>query len=227
MSKLYRLLILLTVFVFLTTYTTKNFENSSKSKIFLFKIKNIEIKNNQIIDEKEIIKRLKNLYEKNILFIKKDEVEKPIINMDFLDKIEVKKKYPSKILINIYETKPLAIIYKKDKKYLLDSKSKITNLNKKIDIRNLPIILGDGAELDFINFSKKLEDNNFPKEKIKNYFYFKNNRWDLQLISNQIIKFPEKERDKAIRQSIDLLKREDFKNYNIIDLRIKGKIIAN
>ena len=227
MSKLYRLLILLIVFVFLTTYTTKNFENSSKSKIFLFKIKNIEIKNNQIIDEKEIIKRLKNLYEKNILFIKKNEVEKPIINMDFLDKIEVKKKYPSKILINIYETKPLAIIYKKDKKYLLDSKSKITNLNKKIDISNLPIILGDGAELDFINFSKKLEDNNFPKEKIKNYFYFKNNRWDLQLISNQIIKFPEKERDKAIRQSIDLLKREDFKNYNIIDLRIKGKIIAN
>ena len=227
MSKLYRLFILLITFVFLTTYTSKNFENSNNKKNFLFKIKNIEIKNNLIIDEKKITKRLENLYEKNILFLKEDDIEKPIKNIDFLDKIEVKKKYPSTIVIKIYETKPLAIIFKKDKRYLLDSKSKVIDLNKKIKINNLPTVLGEGAELDFINFFKKLEDNNFPKEKIKNYFYFQNNRWDLQLFNNQTIKFPEKERSKAIRQSIELLKRQDFKNYNIIDLRIKGKIIVN
>ena len=30
----------------------------------------------------------------------------------------------------------------------------------------------------------------------------------------------------AIKKSIELLKREDFKNYNIIDLRVDGKIIV-
>ena len=30
----------------------------------------------------------------------------------------------------------------------------------------------------------------------------------------------------AIKKSIELLDREDFKNYNIIDLRVDGKIIV-
>jgi len=32
--------------------------------------------------------------------------------------------------------------------------------------------------------------------------------------------------DDAIQKSIELLEREDFKNYNIIDLRVDGKIIV-
>ena len=104
MSKLYRLLILLTFFVFLSTYTTRDFENLNNTKNFFFKIKNIEIQNNYIIDEKEIARRLEDLYGKNILFIKKNDIKNPIKKIDFLDKIEVKKKYPNTIVITIYET---------------------------------------------------------------------------------------------------------------------------
>ena len=32
--------------------------------------------------------------------------------------------------------------------------------------------------------------------------------------------------ESAIKKSVELLKREDFKDYNIIDLRIHGKIIV-
>ena len=32
--------------------------------------------------------------------------------------------------------------------------------------------------------------------------------------------------DEAIKKSIELLKRKDFENYKIIDLRIDGKIIV-
>ena len=64
------------------------------------------------------------------------------------------------------------------------------------------------------------------KKKVKNFYYFQIGRWDLQLINNQIIKFPPNKTTEAIQQSIELLSRKDFKNYNIIDLRIYGKVVV-
>ena len=42
----------------------------------------------------------------------------------------------------------------------------------------------------------------------------------------QIIKFPANKVPEAIQRSVELLARKDFKNYNIIDLRIHGKIVV-
>ena len=48
----------------------------------------------------------------------------------------------------------------------------------------------------------------------------------MQLVNNKTIKFPYNVKDDIIKQSIDLLDREDFQNYNIIDLRVEGKIVV-
>ena len=71
-----------------------------------------------------------------------------------------------------------------------------------------------------------MKKNNFPNKKIKNFYYFQIGRWDLQLLNNKIIKFPHNNTDGAIIKSIELLNHKNFKNYNIIDLRIDGKIIV-
>ena len=91
---------------------------------------------------------------------------------------------------------------------------------------DLPSIFGARAEQDFINFFNQLENNNFPKHKVKNFYYFQIGRWDLELLNNQIIKFPTSKISEAIQQSVELLARKDFGNYNIIDLRIHGKIVV-
>ena len=73
---------------------------------------------------------------------------------------------------------------------------------------------------------KILKENNFPTQKIKNYYYFQIGRWDVELNNNKLLKFPKEKIDSAVLQSINLLDREDFKNYNTIDFRIYGKIIV-
>ena len=45
-------------------------------------------------------------------------------------------------------------------------------------------------------------------------------------VGNKVIKLPYQNVDEAIIKSIKLLNREDFKKYNIIDLRVDGKIIV-
>ena len=113
-----------------------------------------------------------------------------------------------------------------EKKYLLDSSSNLISFREKLNSDDLPIVFGDEAENHFINFRKQLVKNNFPIKKVKNFYYFQIGRWDLQLINKKIIKLPHDKIDFAITKSIELLGREDFINYNIIDLRVDGKIIV-
>ena len=87
-------------------------------------------------------------------------------------------------------------------------------------------LFGEDAEHHFMNFFNQLKKNNFPNTKIRNYYFFQIGRWDIQLFDNKTIKFPYNNTDDAIKKSITLLDREDFENYNIIDLRVEGKIIV-
>ena len=226
MKKIYRIVLLLIALIFVSTFNPKESAIILKKKDSLFKIKNIEIQNNIKIKTQELQNKLKNLHKKNIFFIKKRDIEEPLKGIDFLNKIEVKKKYPDTIIINIFETKPVAIFFKNKTKYLLDDSSNLISFKKHNEFDELPSIFGDGAENNFVNFLQQLEKNNFPKNKIKNYYYFQIGRWDLQLLNNKIIKFPYKNIDEAIINSVELLNRKDFKNYNIIDLRVDGKIIV-
>ena len=129
-------------------------------------------------------------------------------------------------MVKIFETKPVAIVFKNKVKYLLDTSSNLVLFDDNKNFNKLPGVFGKEAENNFIYFFNRLKNNNFPNKKIKNFYYFQIGRWDLQLVNNKIIKFPDSNIDDAIKKSIKLLKREDFKNYNIIDLRVDGKIIV-
>ena len=226
MKKLYRIALLLIVFIFLSTYNTKNLDLISEKKPTFFEIQNIEIINNFLVEKNEIEAKLSTVYNKNIFLIKGSDIEGSLKEIDFLKKIEVKKKYPNTVIIKIFETRPVAILFKNKVKYLLDSSSNLISLEDDKKFNQLPSVFGKEAENNFIYFFNQLKNNNFPNKEIKNFYYFQIGRWDLQLANNKIIKFPENNIDDAIQKSIELLEREDFKNYNIIDLRVDGKIIV-
>ena len=226
MKKFYRIFLLLILLITLTTFTPSELNTFPKKKNFLFKIKNVEIIENQIINKQEIKEKLTDVYGKNIFFVKKNDLEKSLKSIEFLEKIEVKKKYPDTIIIQIYETKPLGIFFKKNQKYLLDSSSKLIDFNKYDFFDNLPSIFGDGAEKNFVIFFKQLQNNNFPIKRINKYYYFQIGRWDIRLVNDQIIKFPPNKMAEAIQKSVELINHQDFENQNIIDLRIHGKIVV-
>ena len=226
MKKLYSIIVLFVALILLTTYSPNEFNAFPKKKNLFFKIQNIEIINNHLIRKNEIVERLAHIYEKNILFIERNDVERPLKSIDFLEKIEVKKTYPNTITIKVYETKPIAILFKKNHKYLLDSSSNLITFSENMLIDDFPSVFGEGAEQDFINFYNQLKNNNFPNQKIKNFYYFQIGRWDLKLLNDLIIKFPDSKIIEAIQQSVELLTRKDFENYNVIDLRIHGKIVV-
>ena len=226
MKKFYKIILLLLVLIFLSTYNPKELNFTTNKNEYFFKIKNIEIKNNILIESDKILSELNEIYNQNIFLIKKSDIQKPLKNMNFLKEIEVKKKYPNTVLIKIIETKPIAILYKKKSKYLLDSSSNLIVYSDSFNFSGLPELFGENAENNFITFLNLLKKNNFDTEKIKNFYYFQIGRWDIELKNDKIIKFPDKNIKKTITKSIELLNNENFENYNTIDLRVEGKIIV-
>lgn len=226
MKRIYKIVLLITTFIFLTTYNPNKIALFENNNNFFFKVKNIYISNNKRISQKDVIKKLNFIYKKSIFSISHNDIQKPLETINFLEKIEVKKKYPNTILIKVYESYPVGILFKNNTKYIIDSASNLILFNKKLINNNLPDIFGKEAENDFMNFFTQLKNTNFPIHKIKSYYYFQIDRWDLQLKNSQIIKFPNKKRIKAIQQSLELLKHKDFKSYKVIDLRMPGKIVV-
>ena len=78
----------------------------------------------------------------------------------------------------------------------------------------------------FLNFYDDLKKNDFLTDKIQNFYYFQIGRWDIQLLNGQLIKFPSINIVESIRQIVKLLNRKDMKKYNVIDLRIKNKVVV-
>ena len=136
MKKFYKIILLLIALIFLSTFKPREFKSLAKKTKPLIKIENIEIKKNFPINKIQIKKKFDAIYKENIFFIKREDIEKPLKNIDFLEKIEVKKKYPDTIILKIYETKPVAIFFKKNQKYVLDSSSNLITFSEKIFFKN-------------------------------------------------------------------------------------------
>ena len=226
MKKLYRIVLLAITLIFLSTYSPSGFDLTLQKKNTFLKIQKIEIVNNFLVKDSKIKEKLNKIYDKNIFLIKRKDIEGPLRKINFLDKIEVKKKYPNTIIIEIFETKPIAILYKNKAKYLIDSSSNLILFEDDMNFNQLPSVFGEGAKNYLIYFFTQLENNNFPIKEVKKFYFFQIGRWDLQLANDRIIKFPHNNIEDAIKKSIELLDRKDFENYDIIDLRIDGKIIV-
>ena len=62
MKKLYKTILLFLVFTFLTTYSPREFDAFPKKKNIFFRIQNIEIVNNDLIDADTIHEKLLTVY---------------------------------------------------------------------------------------------------------------------------------------------------------------------
>ena len=228
MRKFYSILLLLLTLILLTTYNPSEMELISNQGNSLFDVKSIKIINNEKIKPDVIEEKLKKIYGQNIFFIKTSEIEKVTRNIIYLQSIEVKKKYPNTLIVKVFETSPLAILLKNSDYYILDSGANLILINAdSVTNYNYPHIFGKNSEKYFLNFLKLLKENNFPIIDIKSYYYFQIGRWDLQLKDGLLIRLPNNMIKNAIEKSIELLNKDDFKNYEVIDLRINGRIIVN
>ena len=151
MNKIYKISLLIIVFIFLSTFNPISLNTFEKNDDF-FNIKNIKIVNNYLVKDENIKEKLKELFKKNIFTISEEDVTIPLKSIDFLHSVKVDKKYPNTILIKVIETKPVARLTKGKTKYLLDNFSNLILSKSDLNFVELPNIFGDNGEINFMNF---------------------------------------------------------------------------
>jgi cell division protein FtsQ len=215
-----RIIIAIALLVLLTTISSKH-----EIVITKFNLEEIKIENNSIIKEKEIKKLLFPIYNKNLLFLSNYEIEKALKQNSFIESFKIKKKYPSTLKIEIYEKKPIAIIFKKQEKFYLSEKIELIKFKKIEKYKELPYIFGN--EKNFKELYLKLKKISFPFNIVKKYTLFELNRWDIETVNNKLIKLsPERYLDN-LKNFLDIRDKKNFKKYKVFDYRLENQLILN
>ena len=78
---------------------------------------------------------------------------------------------------------------------------------------------------EFLKLQEILNINGFDLGKIKKYYYYKSNRWDIQNSDDVVLMLPSQNIENALKNYRTLLRTYKILENNIIDLRLKNKII--
>ena len=205
------------ILVFLTSIN--NYNLFSKK---LFNISHIEV--NGFSDKKNTLIKdeIRNTIDKNIFFVEKKNFKKLIDRNDTKDLL-IKKIYPNKLIINFIPAKPICIILFKDDKIILGDNGK--KLNIKTTKKKLPIVSGSENIDNIFKVVNLLRLSKLDYDKINKIILFKSGRFDINLESELLIRFPIKYTEEIINHSNRLLNDKKFINSKVIDLRLKNRII--
>lgn len=213
-----RIIIAIILLISLTTIT------SDQKIIFsIFSLKKITIENNSLLKENDIKKSLEPIYDKNLLQLNNKEIKKILLQNSLIDSFKIKKKYPNTLKIEIFEKKPIAILFDKKQKFYISEKIDLIDYNMLNIDNNLPYVLGNKD--DFKIFYDNLKKIKFPFNSVKKYILYENNRWDLETLNNKTIKLSPQNYKDNLEHYLNLINKKEFKKYNLYDYRIKNQLI--
>ena len=215
-----KILFYIFLIIFLSTFNNKYF-----LKIGLKPIDEITVIG---LNEREMQDLLSNLELhnlENIFFLNKFELEEKLKANKLIENYTVFKRYPSSIEIRVSKTKFLANVFKDGKSFVLGSNGKlISSIDKN---NNLPNIFGDYDKASFFNLLQSIKKSKFELSRVKNLYFFKSGRWDIETSQNVIIKLPKENLEASLNLSLDVLNNNEFKNIKILDIRQDNQVIVN
>ena len=218
----YKLYLYLIFFIFLSSIFNFKFLESYREN---FVLKSIEI-NGLSYNEKKIIEfELNNFLDTNIFKIKKDKVLEKLNKFNFLENIYINKIIPSSININLSKTTIIGKTYRKGENFYIGKNGKFILLNQLTDVNRVPKVFGNFEIQKYIDLRTILRDHLIDIDKIQEYYYFKNKRWDLKFSNGSVLKLPSKKVEDSIIIYKSLLNNSELINTQIIDLRVSNQII--
>ena len=206
-------------FVFLGTINNQTILNSNSFIIKDFQI--IGLENNY---KKELENDLLNSTKFNILFVNKDYLKTILNSNSLIETFQVFKIYPSTLSIKIKKTKFLARLNINGDIFLIGSNGKLTRDFKLSNSEKLPFIFGNPNVEIFLKTYSIINTSGFRHEDIKNFYFYKSGRLDLELKSDTLLRLPLNELQYILKNISQLISDTQF-NKKIIDARVPNQFI--
>ena len=156
------------------------------------------------------------------MLVERADIQNILSKYNIIEEYDIKKIYPSTINVNIKPTKFVARLSGNDQ--LVGANGKL--IDNKEDEQILPYIFGEFSSKDFLKFKKNVSKSKFDFTKFKMLYFFPSNRWDILTYDDILIKLPEHNISKSLNLAYKLINSNDFKNRNLIDLRVNNNLIT-
>ena len=212
--------------ILLVLSSTFNFNIISKFKK-LNLINNINIVGLNNKETAILEKNLEIFKKRNIFFINKKEIDQRLTKNSFLENYTIIKILPSKLLVRVKKTEFVGSTIFEGEKYYIGKNGKLINISLVEKQFNLPQIFGNFQVNELLKLHKILNLHNIDIKKIQKYYYFKSNRWDIEYDNNTIVMLPSFNLEKSLKNYKSFIKSEKIRPGQIIDLRMKNKIIVS
>ena len=214
-----KIFIYLFFFVFLGTINNQVTINSN-----FFKIKNFQISGLNNIYKEELANDLLNLTEFNIFFTNKIFLKSSLNSNSLIETYHVFKIYPSTVNIKIEKTNFLAKLKIDGDIFLIGSNGKLTRNFALSNSETLPFVFGNLNLKEFLKIFSKINNSGFRYENIKNLFFYKSGRVDLELKNDILLKLPIDNLENVFKNISQLISNNKL-NKKIIDARVPNQII--
>ena len=217
-------LLYLSILLLLSTINSQSLINSK-----FFKIKDIEILEDKLnINNslKEIIEdNLTIFIDQNIFLLDKKKIEKKISDNNWISNYLIQKKYPSKLIVNLKKTEPIAKIIVDNEILYIGSNFKL--IKSKTQFNDLPNIFGKPKLDQFENLINNLNLSSLRYKDISEIYYLKSGRWNLKIQNEVIIKLPKDNILESLNLVNKILENKNISSKNTIDLTVKNQIIVD
>ena len=99
-------------------------------------------------------------------------------------------------------------------------------ISTKQNSNTLPNLYGVFNSKEFLEFKINIEKSKFNFTEFKTIYFFSSSRWDILTIDDILIKLPQNNVSEALDIAYKIKTNTEFKNKNIMDLRIKNQLIV-
>ncbi len=199
--------------------------NKSLLEFKFNEIKEIDILGLSEIEKNKLLESLSLLDVKNIFYLKETEIREKIDANNIIENYTIKKIYPFSLEIKINQTKFLANFHNENEIFFVGSNGKLIKTKNKKE--ELPTIFGRYDNESFFQLLNAIENSNFDFEQIKNFYFFKSGRWDIETNFGVLIKLPAQNFQEKLELSSKILNTNNFDEIKILDLRQKNQVITN
>ena len=215
-----KIFIYIFLFLIIGTFNNRNLSNFNFPNITNIDVTGLDDENNLKLENDLSFLKISNLF-----FVDKNKAVELINSNSLVEKYSVFIRYPSTLNVKIIQTEFVAQIKKDGEHFLLGSNGKL--IKNKGPQKNIPFIFGDLNTISFFELKNAIDETKFGYQKIKNLYFFKSGRWDIETMDGILIRLPKKELKKSLQLLIDVLAQNKDLRINKIDLRQFNQIVLN
>ena len=176
-------------------------------------------------DDIEIVRELSNHKHENLFLLEKEKIKKIIKKNKIIENYNIYKKYPSDLVVNFEKTELLAVTQMDGVNFYIGSNGNLIEV-KDVEI-NLPMIFGNFDLVEFLKLKDLIDESFFDFYDIKNLYYYKSKRWDIETKNGLLVKLPATDLRETFRVFIKIINDTKLQNIQMIDLRQNNQVIIN